>query len=59
MAIRVATPERFFDLIQKKHIRLYDIEITVLNEAAEMVFMESVPDVKRILDLTKPDGHPM
>jgi superfamily II DNA/RNA helicase len=59
MPIVVATPGRLIDLIQKKHIRLDDIEITVLDEADQMAVMESVPDVKRNLDLTKPGGQRM
>ncbi len=57
--IVVATPGRVIDLIQKKHIRLDDIEITVLDEADQMADMGFLPDVKRILDLTKPGGQRM
>ena len=55
----VATPGRLIDLIQKKHIKLDDILITVLDEADQMADMGFLPDVKRILDLTKPDGQRM
>jgi len=48
--IVVATPGRLIDLIQKKHIKLDDIEITVLDEADQMADMGFLPDVKRILD---------
>ena len=47
------------DLIQKKHIRLDDISITVLDEADQMADMGFLPDVKKILDQTKPDGQRM
>ena len=57
--IIVATPGRLIDLIQKKHIKLDDILITVLDEADQMADMGFLPDVKRILDLTKPDGQRM
>jgi superfamily II DNA/RNA helicase len=57
--IVVATPGRLIDLIQKKHIKLDDILITVLDEADQMADMGFLPDVKRILDLTKPDGQRM
>ena len=57
--IVVATPGRLIDLIQKKHIKLDDIEITVLDEADQMADMGFLPDVKRILDLTKQGGQRM
>ncbi len=57
--IIVATPGRLIDLIQKKHIRLDDILITVLDEADQMADMGFLPDVKKILDQTKPDGQRM
>jgi len=57
--IVVATPGRLIDLIQKKHIKLDDILITVLDEADQMADMGFLPDVKRILDLTKPGGQRM
>jgi len=57
--IVVATPGRLIDLIQKKHIRLDDISITVLDEADQMADMGFLPDVKKILDQTKPDGQRM
>ena len=57
--IVVATPGRLIDLIQKKHIKLDDIEVTVLDEADQLADMGFLPDVKRILDLTKPGGQRM
>ena len=57
--IVVATPGRLIDLIQKKHIRLDDISITVLDEADQMADMGFLPDVKKILDQTKPNGQRM
>ena len=55
--IVIATPGRLIDLIQKKHIILGDIEITVLDEADQMADMGFLPDVKKILDLTKNSGQ--
>jgi len=57
--IVVATPGRLIDLIQKKHIKLDDISITVLDEADQMADMGLLPEVKKILDLTKPGGQRM
>ena len=57
--IVVATPGRLIDLINKKHIRLDDIQITILDEADQMADMGFLPDVKKILDQTKPGGQRM
>jgi superfamily II DNA/RNA helicase len=53
----VATHGRLIDLIQKKHIKFDDISMTVLDEAVQMAYIGFLPDMKRILDLTKPDGQ--
>jgi superfamily II DNA/RNA helicase len=53
----VATHGRLIDLIQKKHIKFDDISMTVLDEAVQMADIGFLPDMKRILDLTKPDGQ--
>jgi len=50
--IVVATPGRLIDLIQKKQIKLDEIEITVLDEADQMLDMGFVNDVKKIVKLT-------
>ena len=55
--IVVATPGRLIDLIQKKHIKLDDIEITVLDEADQMADMGFLPVVKEILDQSDPKGQ--
>ncbi len=55
--IIVATPGRLMDLLDKRHIDLSDVEITVLDEADQMADMGFLPSVKEILALTKKDGQ--
>jgi len=55
--IIVATPGRLIDLLNKKHIVLDDVEITVLDEADQMADMGFLPVVKEILEQTKADGQ--
>ena len=55
--IIVATPGRLIDLLEKKHIDLSDVMITVLDEADQMADMGFLPVVKEILTLTKDDGQ--
>jgi len=55
--IIVATPGRLIDLLNKKHIVLDDVEITVLDEADQMADMGFLPVVKEILEQTQPDGQ--
>ena len=55
--IIVATPGRLMDLLDKGHINLSDVEITVLDEADQMADMGFLPSVKEILALTKKDGQ--
>jgi superfamily II DNA/RNA helicase len=57
--IVVATPGRLIDLINKKHIKLDDVQITILDEADQMADMGFLPDVKKILDQTKHGGQRM
>jgi ATP-dependent RNA helicase RhlE len=47
--IVVACPGRLLDHIQKKHARLGQVEILVLDEADRMLDMGFLPDIKRIL----------
>ncbi|MCD6577324.1 MAG: DEAD/DEAH box helicase [Anaerolineaceae bacterium] len=47
--IVVACPGRLLDHIQKKHAKLGNIEILVLDEADRMLDMGFLPDIKRIL----------
>ncbi len=55
--IIVATPGRLMDLLDKGHINLSDVELTVLDEADQMADMGFLPSVKEILGLTKKDGQ--
>ncbi len=55
--IIVATPGRLIDLLEKRHIELDDVEITVLDEADQMADMGFLPVVKEILSLTQEDGQ--
>ena len=55
--IIVATPGRLMDLLDKRHIDLSDVEITVLDEADQMADMGFLPSVKEILELTKQNGQ--
>ena len=57
VTILVATPGRLIDLIQKKHVVLDDVMITVLDEADQMADMGFLPVVKEILEQTKQDGQ--
>ena len=45
------------DLLEKKHIDLSDVMITVLDEADQMADMGFLPVVKEILSLTKEGGQ--
>lgn len=53
----VATPGRLMDLLEKKHIDLSDVMITVLDEADQMADMGFMPVVKEILSLTQEGGQ--
>ena len=55
--IIVATPGRLIDLLEKKHIDLSDVVVTVLDEADQMADMGFLPVVKEILSLTKENGQ--
>ena len=57
VTILVATPGRLIDLIEKKHVLLDDVVITVLDEADQMADMGFLPVVKDILGQTKDDGQ--
>lgn len=57
--IVVATPGRLQDHMKRGTIDLSATEIVVLDEADQMADMGFLPDVKRILDLTKPGGQRM
>ena len=55
--IIVATPGRLIDLLNKGHIVLDDVMITVLDEADQMADMGFLPVVKEILEQTKEGGQ--
>jgi superfamily II DNA/RNA helicase len=48
----IATPGRLEDLIGQGHVRLGDVEVTVLDEADHMADLGFLPAVKRLLDGT-------
>jgi superfamily II DNA/RNA helicase len=52
--IVIATPGRLEDLMQQGHVRLSEVEVTVLDEADHMADLGFLPVVKRILDKTPP-----
>jgi superfamily II DNA/RNA helicase len=57
--IVVACPGRLADLIEQGHCQLGDVEITVLDEADHMADLGFLPVVRRLLDMTPPDGQRM
>ncbi|MGH3164498.1 MAG: DEAD/DEAH box helicase [Trebonia sp.] len=57
--IVVACPGRLADLIEQGHCHLGDVEISVLDEADHMVDLGFLPVVRRLLDMTPPDGQRM
>jgi superfamily II DNA/RNA helicase len=50
--IVVACPGRLEDLIQQRHCRLDQVEVTVLDEADHMADLGFLPVVRRLLDAT-------
>ncbi|WP_080794991.1 DEAD/DEAH box helicase [Corynebacterium pacaense] len=53
----VATPGRAQDLINQKKLSLADVEVTALDEADHMADMGFLPQVRKLMDLTPPDGQ--
>jgi superfamily II DNA/RNA helicase len=53
----IATPGRLEDLIGQGHVRLGDVEVTVLDEADHMADLGFMPAVKRLLDATPRDAQ--
>jgi superfamily II DNA/RNA helicase len=53
--ILVACPGRLLDLMNQKAVFLDHVSIVVLDEADRMADMGFLPDVRRILDLTRKD----
>ena len=57
--IVVACPGRLADLIEQGHCHLGDVEISVIDEADHMADLGFLPVVRRLLDMTPPDGQRM
>jgi superfamily II DNA/RNA helicase len=55
--IVVACPGRLEDLLNQRHVRLDDVEVTVLDEADHMADLGFLPGVKRLLDKTPAGGQ--
>jgi superfamily II DNA/RNA helicase len=55
--IVVACPGRLEDLMRGGHVRLDNIEITVLDEADHMADLGFLPTVRRLLDQTPKNGQ--
>ena len=53
----IATPGRLEDLIGQGHVRLGEVEVTVLDEADHMADLGFLPAVKRLLDATPRDAQ--
>ena len=53
--VAVACPGRLNDLINRGVVKLDDVEIVVVDEADRMADMGFLPEVRRFLDLVKPD----
>ena len=53
--VLVACPGRLLDLIEQRHIDLSEVGIAIVDEADRMADMGFMPDVKKILDMTRPD----
>jgi len=57
--IVIATPGRLIDLVARRLLRLDRVRICVLDEADRMLDMGFLPDVKRILEMLRPDRQTM
>ena len=53
----VATPGRLLDHLRQGHVLLDRVDILVLDEADRMLDMGFLPDVKRILQPSPPNGR--
>ncbi len=53
----VATPGRLLDLIRQGECSLAEVEVTAIDEADHMADLGFLPDVTRILDLTRAGGQ--
>jgi superfamily II DNA/RNA helicase len=57
--IVIATPGRLLDLVARRLLRMDRVRICVLDEADRMLDMGFLPDVKRILEMLRPDRQTM
>ena len=57
--IVIATPGRLLDLVARRLLRLDRVRTVVLDEADRMLDMGFLPDVRRILELLRPDRQTM
>lgn len=55
--IVVACPGRLADLIGQGHCHLGDVEVSVLDEADHMADLGFLPEVRRLLGATPPEGQ--
>lgn len=55
--IVVACPGRLADLIRQGHCHLGDVEVSVLDEADQMADLGFLPEVRRLLGATPPEGQ--
>ena len=55
--VLIACPGRLVDHVQAGHARLDAVEITVLDEADHMADLGFLPDVRRLLERTPPNGQ--
>jgi len=53
----VATPGRLLDLVRQGEVSLGSVEVSAIDEADHMADLGFLPDVSRILDLTRPDAQ--
>jgi superfamily II DNA/RNA helicase len=57
--ILVATPGRLLDLVTRRLLRLDRVRVCVLDEADRMLDMGFLPDVRRILEMLRPERQTM
>ena len=53
--VAVGCPGRLGDLVRRTNMSLDDVELVVIDEADRMADMGFLPEVKRLLDATRPD----